>query len=738
MNGEPNFLIGYGERLTEHVEVDRGGQTPTPPYTFGEARARVAPMVQKTADDLSRLPVKACPDDYAVGILTLHPQYTAKSYFPSQLLNAAKMQPIGSRPNRVVAEKLRNQESMEQETVELFVSARRRDFAEFAQALPNWNESTNGAKELFEVETIRAATTEDRVIKPQSKAKEPLLEVVLHTDAQLRTARILEAFEGYVAEFGLKPDFDRRFEVGGLCFVPLRAPKSLVNQVGQFSFLRVAREMPHLRQLRPMFRSTTKISFPCSLPKTAPVDPQLRAAVFDGGVPKEKALRPFVTAHEHPSLKARSQEGIEHGIAVTSALLFGPIAKKSNLPQPFGAVDHFRVIDVDSGTNDYELYDVLFRIQSELLQRRYGFVNLSVGPQLPIEAHEVHAWTAVLDDIIGGSDSVLTVAVGNDGDRDWDAGLARVQVPSDMVNAVAVGATDTCGKVWRRAAYSCIGPGRSPGRIKPDIVDFGGAESEPFYALDPTLNSASPMLGTSFASPYALRKAMGIRAHFGPVLSSLALKALLIHCAEPHTSLEKREIGWGRMPGEIEAFVTCDSGVARVVYQGELPPGQFLRTPIPLPKKLAGGNVTIRATFCIASPVDPQDPSNYTRSGLDITFRPHADKLGEAGVHAKTGSFFRQTDYDSENELRRNAHKWETVLHGEKRLRATSLKDPVFDVRYQTRLAGRPSRPGDKIKYALIITVTVPKMPDLYDKIVQRYQTQLEPLRPVIKIPVRT
>lgn len=75
---------------------------------------------------------------------------------------------------------------------------------------------------MFEVEALRAATTDDRVIKPQSKAKEPLLEVVLHTDAQLQTSRILEAFEGYVGDLGLKPDFDRRFEVGGLCFVPLR------------------------------------------------------------------------------------------------------------------------------------------------------------------------------------------------------------------------------------------------------------------------------------------------------------------------------------------------------------------------------------------------------------------------------------------------------------------------------------------------------------------------------------
>lgn len=30
MNKKPNFLIGYGERLTSEVEVDRGGKTPAP------------------------------------------------------------------------------------------------------------------------------------------------------------------------------------------------------------------------------------------------------------------------------------------------------------------------------------------------------------------------------------------------------------------------------------------------------------------------------------------------------------------------------------------------------------------------------------------------------------------------------------------------------------------------------------------------------------------------------------
>ena len=77
-------------------------------------------------------------------------------------------------------------------------------------------------------------------------------------------------------------------------------------------------------------------------------------------------------------------------------------------------------------------------------------------------------------------------------------------------------------------------------------------------------------------------------------------------------------------------------------------------------------------------------------------------------------------------------------MHSEKRMRASSLSEPVFDARYQTRVAGKPSRGTDKIRYALIITVKIPKFPDLYNEIIKRYRTILEPLQPVIEIPVRT
>jgi hypothetical protein len=737
MAQQPNFLLGNGHRLTADISIEKPVIPGPPPYSFTESKARLAPQIAQTAHELAQLPEGACPDDYAVGLVTIHPEYTAKSYFPATLLREARLEPIGSRPGHVQPTKWKKKKEPEEvHTTQLYVAGRRADFSALSKELPQWSDSHSGASQLFEIEAIRALRSEDR-LHPVAEA-EPLLELVLHTTGVPNPRRILEAFEAYTRSLDLKPDLDRRFEVGGLCFVPMRAARKLLPEVGKFAFLRAVREMPGLRPLQPLIRSTAKTrKFAITLPQEAPLDNQLRAAVFDGGLPAHTALKPFATCFEPSELGAAVDDYLDHGTAVTSAALFGSLERDAPAKRPYGLVDHYRVLDDKSDNDPYELYDTLIRIRDVLQSRKYAFVNLSIGPALPVEDHDVHAWTAVLDDLFSDGETLTTIAVGNDGEQDWASGNARVQVPSDSVNALAVGAANTKAKAWERASYSCIGPGRSPGLIKPDLVAFGGSKDEPFYVFDQSLGMAVPLCGTSFAAPYALRAAMGIRAHFGTLLSTLAIKALLVHSAEPAKRISAKEVGWGRLPERLEDFVICPAGIARVVYQGELTPAQYLRTPIPLPSGQLQGMVSIAATFCFACETDPQDPSNYTRGGLDVTFRPHADKFEEEATHPKTSSFFRRSDYDTEKELRHDAHKWETTLHRIKRFQATSLKDPFFDVHYQVRQSGRTSRGTEKIRYALIITVSAPKVANLYNRIVQRYRTQLQPLVPVIEVPIQ-
>ncbi|MFN8579434.1 MAG: hypothetical protein U0163_00445 [Gemmatimonadaceae bacterium] len=178
-----------------------------------------------------------------------------------------------------------------------------------------------------------------------------------------------------------------------------------------------------------------------------------------------------------------------------------------------------------------------------------------------------------------------------------------------------------------------------------------------------------------------------------------------------------------------------------MLYQGELEAGRYLRAKIPVPSSALSGLVTISATFCYATQTDPQDPLNYTRAGLEVAFRPHQGKFttSEHGMskNPSTKSFFKSGAYQTEEALRRDAHKWEPCMKSSVRVRAASLNDPVFDVHYNARRAGMTDGSAQPIPYALVVTVANDS-PDLYNKIAQRYRTMLEPLRPVIQIPIRS
>ncbi|MGH9588639.1 MAG: S8 family serine peptidase [Acidobacteriaceae bacterium] len=740
-----NYLIGYGERLASDMAAPLGGASKKHPYTFSEAHRRLAPRIHAAFEELVELPDELCPKDQAVALVTLHPAYLAKSYYPAELLRNYRLETIGSRSRTVSpAKSTRKKPVNSAVTSELFVAGTRGHFKEFVSGVDRMRSSAPAADDLIKIEDFRVQSAEEKLKPFRSDDEEPLLEVVLHAQPVRQDAFILDGFEAYLRSLDIKPDLDRRrFFAEGLCFLPLRVPREVAPEVVKYSFLRVAREMPRLRQFRPIVRATPGFSpFACRLPKDGPVDPDIRVAVFDGGVRSDAKLDPWVARKKTKNLGDAVLEFQSHGTAVTSALLFGPLQNGVTADRPYASVDHYRVLDAETRKDDQaELYTVLERIQDVLESRpHYDFINISLGPDMAIEDDDVHAWTAVLDQLFAHGMTLPTIAVGNTGEEDWPSGNARIQTPSDCVNALSIGGCDRVGSGWKRASYSSIGPGRSPGIVKPDGLAFGGSSKEPYWVLNAEKpGSAMPITGTSFAAPTALRTALGLRAHFGNVLTPLAIKALLLHTCEDGGH-DRAEVGWGRIPTAVDAIALTDDHSAHIVYQGELRPASWVRMQIPIPADQLTGIVEISATFCFATLTDPQDPLNYTRSGSEVRFRPHDKKRKSARQqHADSGHFFQAKDiFVEEVDLRTDAHRWETTLHKSRSMRAKGLRNPVFDVHYSARIGGRNATSADKIPYALVITVTAKNTHDLYNKILQRYPTILEPLKPVVEIPIHT
>lgn len=733
------FLLGHGERLTGTAAVRRGGSTKNPPYGAARAVDRFSSFLRKISSTLNDLPADACPADKAVVSLTLHPRFISKSDFPSELLASAHLRAVGGKSHFVIPEAWGIEKHPKGAVTDiLYVAGKRSDLKRLADEVGTWNPESAAIQQLQYIENLHVPTREERIKQRQEDAESGVYEVVLHSEG---SPEVLDAFYEFAKHRNAIPTPDRVRFAGGVVFVPVEADSKIIEEIADFSFIRAIRQMPLLRTFRPPVLRSDFAPLP-ELPSDGATLGNTSVAIFDGGLPANSPLMPWVNYIEPAGIGAPIDDALAHGEQVTSAFLFGHMTPDSVVTTPYSRVDHIRVIDEQTEAgNPYELYDVLDRILAQLdgVAEPYQFVNLSLGPNLPIEDDEITAWTAELDKRAAHGKILITCAAGNSGEQDAKARLNRIQPPSDGVNLLAVGACTSLDKGWTRCSYSSVGPGRTPGVAKPDGVAFGGAFDRPFGVVSSaTGGGLSGTQGTSFAAPFALRTAAGVHAASKGQLQPLAVRALLVHTAEENEHSPQEEIGWGRFIADPIEAMSCSDTDVTVVYQGYLPLGEYLRAPIPLPPTPLEGMVDISATLVIAPEVDPAFAHAYTRAGLEVVFRPNNAKIRQAGVYATSETFFStKTLYKAaEYELRADGHKWEPCLKATRRKRGSTLVEPCFDIYYHHRNEGQAEREPRPLPYALVVTVKAPRMLDLYEATLDAYSDILVPIEPVLDIPV--
>lgn len=742
MAAEPRFLLGRGERLTQPVDFRSGPVKDIAPYEWTDHRRLLRRELDRQMAEFDALPAKARPGDRVVSVLRLHPQYYSRSAFPAELLRAADLRFIGSKPARFRPRAGRGADRDDGlNSTDVFVTGQRSSFAQLREQLEGLDAEDPLALALGKLEQIRALSADER-LQTVLPATRSALEVVMHFDPQL-DADWEEQFRQYAKTCRVTLAHDLEFQSQGLWFLAADATADSARELAQFAFVRAVRPMPKLRTVEAPRRVRSKTAARVvSLPTGEPMDPVTRVAIFDGGLPPNHPFEKWAQNIE-PSPSDHIGNPLDdlhdHGMAVTSAFLFGTVVPP-NLPQPYARVDHYRVLG-DKLFTDKQLYAVLLYVDKLLSSTRVDLANFSFGPDEVVGEDQVTAWTTMLDDHFHDRGILATIAVGNEGGEPPPHN--RVRVPSDCVNALAVGASDGTESGWVRAPYSCVGPGRAPGIIKPDVVAYGGSDKNPFQFL--AAGALSADWGTSFAAPNLLRVAAGLRAHFGRDLSNLAVRTLLIHSAE-NPGHPVVEVGWGQPASDPADIAICDEHSVRIVYQGTLDPSKVMRAEVPLPDGPLTGKVSIRATLCFSCRTDPNSPGDYTRAGLDIVFRPHRDKLPKPTKevpkphpnYPKPHRFFRGVGKRTEQSQRSDGFKWDTVRHGEESMLASSLKRPVFDIHHVARSPGAsvPKRP-EKLEYALVITITAKNHPELYDQVRNKYRLKLEALSPRAELPLR-
>lgn len=737
MPDKPRFLLGYGKRL-DTVPYPARGNSSTPPYTVERQRERLMPEIKRIEKAVAKLPARATPEGQFVAVLQLHPSALSRSAFPDQLLRRAGLRFLGSKPNRHRPEAGRGHNEPDGLPVtDLFVAATQQSLELVAALLQDSDREAEGdaiAEDFLSIESMRLMTPKDRV-KPGVKSKTNDLELVLHYNATL-DRRWLASFNAFAKAAGVTIDRSFQFQRKDLLFMTASARAEAAEELALFSFVRAIRPLavPQPLEHPTVLRSVRGVL----LPHASAVDPKVRMGIFDGGLPFDHPFAPWARniepqAHHQIGLPLTNFQS--HGLAVTSAALFGPVDPGTVAPQPYCTVDHFRVLGSNTTTSK-GLYRSLAAIDEVLAQSQYDVVSLSIGPYQCVEDDDVSAWTTILDDHLGASEMLALVAVGNNGDEaDPDC---RVMPPSDSVNALGIGScTATLGD-WERAAYSAKGPGRSPGIIKPDLVFFGGTDDDPFLFVGPR-GTILQERGTSFSTPAMGRLAAGLRAHFGISLSPLAIKALLVNSADQggHSPFD---VGFGRVPADLEPLIICPAGTARILYQGKLRPGGMLRAPLTIPNSMRA-KINVRVTACYSCHTDSQTPGEYSRAALEFSFRPNATKYnidkktGKPGKNPATASFFSKHDHLQEHERRAAAQKWNTVMHGEHTKQTSSMKDPVFDIHYVARGPGQSSTPHNapELSYAMVVTLEHKGTQDLYEKVMHTFP-QLLPILPTVQI----
>jgi hypothetical protein len=280
-----------------------------------------------------------------------------------------------------------------------------------------------------------------------------------------------------------------------------------------------------------------------------------------------------------------------------------------------------------------------------------------------------------------------------------------------------------------RAVDSSIGPGRSPGLVKPDGLAWG--DHVPLF--EPRSGGLALVDGSSVASPLALRTCVGAAA-MAHGISPRVARALLVHTTERPRHGAREEIGHGRFASDPLDLLSCGDRETMVVYEGQLEPSTPVGAMLPWPTGLVAGQVKIRATLVFYTEVDVAHPINYTRAGIEARLRRTPG--------GKTNTFFSKASLYgiTEQEMRADAHKWETVVSKEIGAEAKLLQDPTLELIYRARDEGSSvSREHlQPLPYVLVVSVSAKAEADFYNRIRQRHAV-LTPvrLRAGISLPAR-
>ena len=733
-------ILGRGELYVKDIEKRYYGGPQKLPHTYHENKIALIKDIASIQEEVQRNDEIFLQEK--VVCIRMEPKFEAKSYSPDMILSVDGITPIGGRKYIIS----KSEEGLVKSKL-YFAKTSDRGLENLKYILESGQKdnTVTWQNQISTIRTIDLLDSTEKISGFSSTWDSGLVEIVLHPFIWNDTF----AMQQFLTLLDLETD---KYKISGYENGPLFCAAvcnhETLERLVKFNPLRTVHPLGELNI--PNMRGNSFFDAP--VPPLYKGTPQMRIGVFDGGADSTLPhLKNFVTAHEltpisgHPAL-------IAHGTAVCGAVLYGLLNYKPSTEQletPIVSVDSYRVLPQQQTGNPIEdsgLYPAIDQIE-EIVHNYTETVlyNLSFGPRGAIVDDDISRFTYALDRLsMLPHHPLFCVAVGNDGDLPYP--FNRIQAPSDLVNGLGIGAYtfDKNGEKIR-ASYSCIGPGREGCKVKPDVLEFGGAPENPAVLISTISNKTTVECGTSFASPIVTGK-LGKMMALSSEISQHMAKTLLIHTAEDSDEYSIEEIGFGFCIDDVTNILNCEDNKVVVLYEGNIAPKQNIELPVLLPD--INGlkcNANITWTLSTLSELNPNDVDSYTCNCVEDYFYPHDKHYNyfKNTIHGrKQKAAFVGTDaekelYDlgysrsdlpiskppkqflSEDELRSQHLKWDTVTKKTITMRASSLSNPFFILHGMNRdIAGTTP-----MKYFAAITVEIPKYPGvLYDDILAQYR----------------
>lgn len=715
-------ILVKGEKLAESITKASAGGAKDYPYIYEESRDRAIKDIEEVNNEIQNNKEFYLKNEIILNV-RMNEKFLAKSYAPSLFSKKESMEFVGA---RIYDRKIVKNKEIKSKLYFLKCSKDNLDW--LINDLQNDNFNETEIKQLRSIEKIDLLKPEEKTLGFNEDEAIYEVEIVLHP--------IKEEFNNAFKkiECYLIGDNEVRKYKDGLIFILGKIKKDDLLQLAKFNFLRTVHPIREVNL--PSLKALNNNRGLPQVPTITSRKNKLKIGVFDGGVNIDNPyLKPYVDNYEMASLPP-DKRFLEHGTAVCGTVLYGEINKYKNgqlLKEPKCIVENFRVLP------EKNWYIVIDNIEKVVNSRDdIDIYNVSIGPRGPILDDQIDRFTYSLD-LLAMKNKVFCIAVGNDGKAVKP--FNRIQSPSDSVNNIGVGAYSSYDNQVYRASYSCIGSGREGGKIKPDLLAFGGDERNAFQAIDYDGINRSITAGTSFASPI-VAKGLGELMSKSSQLNPLVSRTMLIHSAKI-TLKNGEEEGFGMVSEDLNDILNCSKSKITVLYEGFILPSRAIKLPIPLPdKKNAEGTINFSWTSCVLSSVSTKDSDLYTNSCVEESFYPNSNiysftkkgvikgisinvlenpddvKKVEAqgykrSLNPKSDTAKRKSEID-----RRLEYKWDTISKKSKGKMVENINDPFLII----SALSRDDNDIQKIKFCVAVTIECKKYSgNIYQDVLSKY-----------------